>query len=259
VNLILLHTDEVSDGGLATLADGRATHLSRVLGVAPGDQVRVGLLDGPRGTATVTEVTQGAVALRCDFEATPPDRPLLDVLLAVPRPKVLRRLWSQLSALGIGRIILTNAEKVERNYFDTHILDEATYRPLLVEGLQQARDTRVPLVSVHRRLKVLVEDEMDALSNAQTRLVAHPGEPPIADLLTPTTTGRVLLAIGPEGGWTPFELDLLSRHGFRAVGMGPRTLRSDTATVALITLAHAALDSRVKDAVRIGACPDATG
>ena len=49
---------------------------------------------------------------------------------------------------------------------------------------------------------------------------------------------RVLLAIGPEGGWNAFELDLLSAHGFQPAGIGPRTLRSDTACIALLAIAH---------------------
>ena len=75
----------------------------------------------------------------------------------------MRRLWAQIAALGVGRIILTNAERVERNYFDTHLLAAEQYRPLLIEGLQQARDTRLPLVSVHRQFKILVEDDLDGL------------------------------------------------------------------------------------------------
>ena len=97
------------------------------------------------------------------LEPDTPPRPAIDLLLAAPRPKVMRRLWAQIAALGVGQIILTNAEKVERNYFDTHMLAPDTYRPLLIEGLQQARDTRLPSVSIHRRFRVLIEDELDRL------------------------------------------------------------------------------------------------
>ena len=85
----------------------------------------------------------------------------------------MQRLWAQLAALGVGRIILTNAARVERDYFDTHVLTAACYRPLLVEGLQQARDTRVPLVSIHRQFKILVEDHLDHLCGAGRRLMSE--------------------------------------------------------------------------------------
>ena len=152
------------------------------------------------------------------------------MLLALPRPKVMRRLWPQLAALGVGHIILTNAERVERHYFDTHVLTEACYRPLLVEGLQQARDTRLPKVSIHRQFRILVEDHLDGLSVDGLRLVADPrGSTPVGSADVEHRGRRVLIAIGPEGGWNAFELSLLAAHGFQLVGMGPRTLRVDTA------------------------------
>ncbi len=253
MNLILLEPGEIgagSAGSDVTLSGARARHLLTVLNVAPGDSVRVGVIDGPRGAATVSSFDGASVTLRCTFEADPPERPGVDLLLALPRPKIMKRLWAQIAASGVGRIILTNAERVERDYFDAHILTPACYRPLLVEGLQQARDTRVPAVSIHKRFKVLVEDELDALFDADgLRLVADPsalksvsaaiGEH--AQRAHSAANARILIAIGPEGGWNSFEIGLLEAHGFQAVGMGPRTLRTDTACVALLAILHAAL------------------
>ena len=241
MNLLLLESSELDERGSVTLSDARARHLLDVLKVVPDRKVRVGLLDGPIGTGRVTAVADGVVGLQCRFGDTPP-RPPVNLLLAVPRPKVLRRLWAQIAALGVGRVILTNAARVERNYFDTHLLDPHGYRPLLVEGLQQARDTRVPLVSVHRQFRVLIEDDLDTLIDGALRLVADPGETePIGSAIATAANPRVLLAIGPEGGWNAFELDLLRAHGFRSVGLGPRTLRSDTACIALLAVVHDAL------------------
>jgi len=241
MNLILLEERDRVDASSVTLADARATHLLKVLRVTTGQTVRVGWMDGPLGTGTVESVSDGRVSMRCVFEADAPPRPRVDVLLALPRPKVLRRLWAQFAALGVGQIILTNASRVERDYFDTHVLTEACYRPLLIEGLQQAQDTRVPLVSVHRQFRILVEDRLDDLFRTGVRLVADPGESTsIANALA-GRDGRVLLAIGPEGGWNDFELRLLETRGFTPVGLGPRTLRVDTASVALLSHVHSSL------------------
>jgi RsmE family RNA methyltransferase len=242
VNLILLERSEANPAGEITLTGPRAGHLLHVLRVEPGQAVRVGILDGPRGVGTVISVAEGAVHLRCSFEAHAAPAPRVDLLLALPRPKVMRRLWAQIAALGVGRIILTNAERVERNYFDTHVLSPVCYRPLLVEGLQQARDTSLPGVSIHRQFKVLIEDELDALFPRGLRLVADPAATAPAGSQAPEDGGRVLLAIGPEGGWNAFETELLAAHGFRSVGMGPRTLRTDTACIALLAIVHAALE-----------------
>jgi RsmE family RNA methyltransferase len=240
MNLVLLEERDRDDANRVTISDGRAAHLLRVLKVKPGQTVRVGLLDGPFGIGTVENAAEGGVTIQCVFDAEPPPRPRVDLLLALPRPKVMRRLWAQLAALGVGRIILTNAERVERHYFDTHVLAESCYRPLLIEGLQQARDTRLPSVSIHRQFKVLVEDDLDSLSGGGVRLVADPGATAsVASALAARPAERVLLAVGPEGGWNAFELALLQAHGFQAAGMGPRALRVDTACTALLAIVHA--------------------
>jgi RsmE family RNA methyltransferase len=183
--------------------------------------------------------------MHCAFDASVPARPPVDLLLALPRPKVMRRLWAQIAALGAGQIILTNAERVERNYFDTHVLTPECYRPLLVEGLQQARDTRLPAVSIHRQFKVLIEDKLDALFGTGLRVVADPAASASAGaLVREHRDARVLFAVGPEGGWNAYETALLAAHGFLPAGMGARTLRSDTACVALLALAHEAVRDR---------------
>ena len=245
MNLILIEPGEVGDAGGVHLTGTRATHLLGVLKVAPGHSVRIGIVDGPCGVGTVEAIADGTVALRCALEPEIPPRPRVDLLLAVPRPKVLRRLWAQIAALGVGRIILTNAEKVERNYFDTHILSPETYRPLLIEGLQQARDTRLPAVTIHRQFTVLIEDELDRLVDRGSRLVADPSATrAAAEVAGENSEGRLLLAVGPEGGWNAFEINLLQTHGFQLVGMGTRTLRTDTACVALLSLVHDAMARR---------------
>jgi RsmE family RNA methyltransferase len=156
----------------------------------------------------------------------------------------MRRLWAQVTALGVGRIMLTNAACVERNYFDTHVLTPVCYRPLLIEGLQQAADTHLPTVTVHKQLKPFVEDELDALVPRGLRLIADPLASGTARaVVRQHAPARVLLAVGPEGGWNDFERRMLAAHGFHAIGMGPRTLRTDTACIALLTLVHDAIAS----------------
>ncbi|HJL15438.1 MAG TPA: RsmE family RNA methyltransferase [Sandaracinaceae bacterium LLY-WYZ-13_1] len=244
MNLLLLSPAEVAPDGGVFLADDRARHLREVLRVAPGREVRAGLLDGPLGSARVEAVDAEGVRLTLTTRGEPPPRPRIDLLLAVPRPKVLKRLWAPLASLGVGRVLLTNARRVERCYFDSHAVRPETYRPRLIEGLAQARDTRVPAVEVHRSLKILVEDRLDEASPDARRLLADPAYRRSAHEAARRTppSGRLLLALGPEGGWSAYERDLLERHGFVGVGLGPRILRSDVAVVALLALAHEALE-----------------
>lgn len=236
MNRILLAPDNVDDQGRARLTDRRAQHVRSVLRATPGDRLRVGILDGPPGEAVVETVGTGAVELRCKWAPTVPSLPPVSVLLALPRPKVMKRLWSPLAMLGVANIMLTNAVRVERNYFDTHWLDPTHYRPRLAAGLEQSGDTRLPRVSVHRRFRPLIEDSLDARVPGGCRLLAHPG--PSTGLSLAAGDRHVMVAIGPEGGWTEFERDLLAAHAFVPFSLGWRRLRTDVACTSLLAVIH---------------------
>ena len=162
MNRILFERDEVSSDGLVRLSDHRADHIRKVLRSRVGDALRVGVLDGEAGTAVVESVGDREVVLKATFGEIAP-RPWFDLLLAVPRPKVLRRLWAEIAAIGVGRVILVNAYRVERCYFDTHWLTPETWRPLLIEGLEQAGATQVPEVLVRRAFKPFIQDDLPEL------------------------------------------------------------------------------------------------
>jgi RsmE family RNA methyltransferase len=236
MNRLLFDASECA-GDRLVLRDARATHLRQVLKVALGDTIRAGQIDGPFAEARVERIGDAEIELSLAFGETPP-LPEIDLLLSLPRPKVLRRLLPQIAALGVRRLILCNASRVERPYFDTHVLDPAELREALLEGLAQAGDTRLPEVRVERRLRPLVEDELATDPDIATRWLLHPHA--TSNMLEAAQRpGRLLLAIGPEGGWIPHELDFLAAQGFAPVGMGKRILRSDTACIAALALAHA--------------------
>lgn len=234
MNLILLQPDDFRDDGLAVLSDGRALHIRKVLKAEAGKVLRIGLFNGPLGKGTVLAVDKHAVCLQCVLEEESPPKPKIDLLLAMPRPKVMKRLWAQLAALGVGRIVLLNADKVERYYFDTHVLEPDFYTARLIEGLQQARCTHLPEVLVRQRFKPFVEDELDGLFSDHLRLLADPVSKKRAAGFA-FDDRRVLLAVGPEGGWTEYELERLQEHGFELFGIGNRILRTDTACIGLLS------------------------
>ena len=230
MNLILLHDDDLlpSDEGTAQLTDARRVgHIHKVLRAAPGDHLVVGRLGGNTGTAEVIALSPQAVTLRLGALRTPPP-PRLPVLLvlALPRPKVVRRALSDLATLGVERIVLLNAARVEKSFWSSPLLAEAAIARALHLGLEQGRDTVPPEVLLRRRFRPFVEDELPALAAGRRCLVAHP----YADAALSASPGPTALAVGPEGGWVDFELALLqSAAGFLPVSLGPRVLRTETA------------------------------
>ena len=164
-------------------------------------------------------------------------RPWIDLVLAPPRPRVMKRLLPQLAAMGVGRIVLVGAKKVEKDFWGATLLREENYRPLLIDGLMQAGTSILPTLEARRSFRRFVETEIDALFTASRRIVAHPYAAPSRLSPSPRTSlsdARPLLAIGPEGGWTDDEVALLEAKGFERYSLGPRILRTDTATVALV-------------------------
>jgi RsmE family RNA methyltransferase len=234
MNRIILTLDELLPDGTAILTDFRAEHIRTVLKARVGDEVRTGVLNGLIGTSRVERLDEEVVVLRTQHDAQAQEA-WFDLILAAPRPKVLKRLWPQLAALGAGRIVILNAFKVEKCYFSSQWLDPAYYTPLLIEGLMQAGTTRLPDVQIKQRFKPFMEDELDNCFPNALRLLAHPGE--AAGHGWNLASGqRPLLAVGPEGGWTDYELDMFLNRGFTPFSLGSRPLRTDTATIALVAV-----------------------
>jgi len=226
MNLLLLQAADFREDGTVELHGPAARHVQEVLRAKEGDVVRVGQRGGAVGSGEVLRSTKGRVLLRVHLQAPPPPRPGVDVLLALPRPKVLRRLLASAAALGVDRLVLLNAARVEKSYFGSPVLTPEKASAALREGLEQARDTQPPEVHVFERFRPFVEDTLDGLLGPGTRLLLHPGEK--ASAPTVPEGARVALAIGPEGGWVPFERELLLAQGFVPVSFGPRTLRVES-------------------------------
>lgn len=233
MNRILFYTEEMRDDGTVTLSGARAEHVIKVLRAEAGSTLKTGTVDGLAGMSIVETVADGRVTLRPEHDTATSDT-WVDLILAVPRPKTLKRLWPQLAALGVGRIVLVNGRRVEKCYFDSHWLGPLFYRPLLLEGLMQAGLSKMPEVLERRRFKPFIEDELDSLFPSTCRLVAHPGARTTA--FENCVYRRPLLAVGPEGGWSGYELDMLRAHGFCDFSLGDRVLRTDTACIALIAV-----------------------
>ena len=234
MNCILLEPEE-SKHASVTLLGRRANHIVGILKAEVGQVLRIGQVNGPMGEGEVTAISDEEVTLACRWGVVPP-RPRDHVLLAMPRPKVMERLWITLAQMGVASIRVTNANRVERYYFDSRALDPSCVQERLREGLEQAVCTHVPQVSIHKRLTRCLEDD---LVDGPVRLLADPpGAESLDEVwsrLAPPSDRAVLIAIGPEGGWNAHEREMFAAHGFESFHMGPRIYRTETALVAAMS------------------------
>ena len=233
MNRILFEPSELTADGRATFGSIRAEHVLTILHGEVGQTLKTGVVNGPIGTGVIERIDGETVTVRCvhDREALPP---WIDLILAPPRPRVMKRLLPQLAAMGVGRIVLVGAAKVEKAFWGAQLLKEEVYHPLLVDGLMQAGTTALPTIQLERGFGRWLEGGRfeEEFAGQAERIVAHPDA--LSTKHQAQSTSRPVLAIGPEGGWTDDEVARLEAHGFRRMSLGPRILRTDTATIALL-------------------------
>lgn len=197
-----------------------------------GDELCVGLLGDRIGTGRITSFSESVLEMDVRLERLPPPALPVILILALPRPKVLRRVLRTASAIGAKRIVLLNAFRVEKSYWGSPVLAAESLKEQLVIGLEQSRDTVLPEVLLRPLFKPFVEDELPAMIKGTLPLVAHPGAP---DPCPRNTGGPVVLAIGPEGGFIPYEIELLQTAGFSSVNCGERILNVEAAVPYLLS------------------------
>lgn len=233
VNLLLLRAEELDVDQIARLTGRRLEHAREVLKVQKGQTLRVGVLGGLMGTAKVVSSATSELVLEVSVSEPPPPRARVSLVLAIPRPKQLKRVIPAVASLGVDRVMLVNAARVEKSYFDSKVLNREFLDGLIELGLEQACDTVAPDLQVRERLKPFLEDELAAWAPAgATRLIPHPyAEQPLRPV---PASQPVVLAIGPDGGWVPYEVELFSRLGFQPVSLGRRVLRGEVAVPSVL-------------------------
>jgi RsmE family RNA methyltransferase len=231
MNLLLLEEADFIAADRVVLRDRRLTHMQEVHRSEVGDSLRVGRIDGLMGSAELLRLDAGEAELRVTLDQSPPAKLPLTLVLALPRPKMLRRVFQTVATMGVAKVILVNSYRVEKSFWQTPFLEPAAIREQLILGLEQARDTVLPEIVIEKRFKPFVEDRLPAITEGTLGLVGHPGNyPPCPRALSEPVT----LAIGPEGGWIPYEIDLLAKSGLQPVQLGERILRVETAVTALL-------------------------
>ncbi|WP_434561090.1 16S rRNA (uracil(1498)-N(3))-methyltransferase [Pseudomonas sp. R1-6] len=231
MNLLLLEEADFIGPDRVVLSDRRLTHMQEVHRCIVGDSLRVGRIDGLVGSAQVLRLDPREAELQVTLDQPPPAKLPLTLVLALPRPKMLRRVFQTVATMGVPRVVLVNSYRVEKSFWQTPFLEPEAIREQLILGLEQARDSVLPEIVIEKRFKPFVEDRLPAIVDGTLGLVGHPGNhPPCPRALTEPVT----LAIGPEGGWIPYEIDLLGKAGLQPVQLGDRILRVETAVTALL-------------------------
>ena len=228
--------------------DERTIHLLKVLHKKPGDEFEAGILGGKRGTGRIEKINiDGSIFITVSAAELPPERLRLRMAVSFARPIQLKRIFRDLSNIGVSAIDLIGADLGEKSYRDTKMLINGGAHAALVEGAVQARDTLLPNFSVYDNLdKWLNERPWESKDNNRVSLLlAMDNVRPEGSFFHLTPSSRpCVITVGPERGWSDRERDLFEKAGFLRLSMGDRALRTETACVAAATLALEKIDAR---------------
>lgn len=242
VNLILFDSHEIS--APLPLADPRAQHILKVLRRTVGDTFDCGLVNGPRGKATLAAVSATALSLDFAWDATPPPAlPLITLILGLPRPQTARDILRDATTLGVAALHFVVTEKGDPNYAHSSLWSSGEWRRHLIIGAEQAFDTHLPVVTHGQPLPATLAALAPVPDfSPATRLVLDNYEAPAALSVCHVLRDKpIVVALGPERGWSAGERALFRAHAFAFAHLGPRVLRAETATLAAITLIRAKL------------------
>jgi 16S rRNA (uracil1498-N3)-methyltransferase len=175
MNLILLFDDDFVAPDRVVLRGRRAEHVRAVHRAEVGKQLTVGVADGRMGRGVVLRMDGDALELQMELVGDPPPPLPVTLVLALPRPKVLNRVIAGATSLGVKRIFLINAWRVEKSYWSTPRLAPENLRTQAILGLEQARDTRLPAIETRRLFRPFVEDELPSIAAGTRALGEQPG------------------------------------------------------------------------------------
>ena len=231
MNLVLLQPSDFLSDNRVRLQGRTLKHVLEVHRATAGDTLRVGIVNGRIGHGRIESINSDGMEMRVQLEIDPPAPLPLRLILALPRPKVLNRVIAAATSMGIREIDLINAWRVEKSYWESPRLSDENLRLQSILGLEQAVDTVLPTIRMHKLFAPFVRDELPASLSGQHALLAHP----YATADAPRRAeDRVVLAIGPEGGFIERELDTFKELGFHQIRLGPRILRVETALACLV-------------------------
>ena len=224
MNIVLLDPRQTEAEFWSISSTRQLEHLQQHLQIQVGDTLKVGIREGQRYLTEIVEISEKVVRLKPLQEEAVPEKLPVTLIVALPRPKELRRLIMDSVTLGVEKIILLHSYRVDKSYWQTPFLQQLNHYIEL--GLEQAGDTVAPKIELYKRFKPFVEDILPGLISTDCpAYVAHP----YAEQAMPFAIEHpCTIVIGPEGGFIPYEVDLLIKNGCQAVSLGNRIIRTET-------------------------------
>ena len=240
MNLIILEENDRIEKDTFKLSGQRAEHIRKVLKLELNDCFEVGQVNGNQGTATIIEDNSKKIVIKCSwFTKKLNIKPEIDLICALPRPQTLKDLLQTAATMQIRRVHLINANRVEVCYFSASVMQEEIIKKNLLKGLSQGKATRLPEICIHKRFKVFFSQTLPKILEKEdgkfNKIILTPETDESLSIESVENNTNSIVAIGPEGGWVPFEIEFMRKFGFSPYSLGPWPLRVENAAVAAVS------------------------
>lgn len=236
MNIIILTEKDQTEKNIYKISDDRFTHIKKILKSDINDIIEIGLINGSIGTAKIIDLKETELMLQViSLNKTKESNFNVDLICALPRPQTLKKVLNTCATMGIGNLYLIRSEKVEKSFFHSPILEEKNYNKYLIEGLSQGKRTNLPKVSIHKRFKEFFENDFNDIRKNKSCLLAHPNAEKYLNEIPQENLQNIILAIGPEGGWNDYEINLMEEKGFIKYKLSENILRVETAVTAALS------------------------
>lgn len=235
MNLILFETR--AEHYTLSTGDERFEHVRGVLRLGPGDHFTVGVVNGPRGDATIELIEQNRLKITVQWDSNPmPPPPDVQLILAIPRPATARKVLFDATTLGVRSFHFFTADKGDPAYTKSRFWTEEKWRSQVHKGAEQAFTTYLPEVTVSKNL----DEAIHQVGEAKQRIALDVYEG-IIPFSQHTLSLPIVLAIGGERGWSAKEREFLRWESFQLSTLGARVLRVETAVNAALAVTLAKL------------------
>jgi len=223
------------EGHHAFLLGANAHHLFRVLRAQPGQQFDIAA-NGVVRLGTIMHATANEIQFHLGEEVPGEVLPEVAVYLSIFKFDRLEWAIEKLTELGVSRIIPLLAERSAQHLAKAAEARVERWRKIAKESAQQARRIAPPEIAVPLRVPAMLKAE------AECRIILSEVENAVS--LKSSLSGArppIALALGPEGGWTPEELESFTSAGWKSASLGATILRAETAAIAAVAVVMAEL------------------
>lgn len=243
MNLILLDN---SESRVFPAETPEANHLRNILKVVPGSTFWCGIKNGGRGLATVTRVSEsGDIAFSVEWEKSLGDvLPPVRLIVGLSRPQTMKKVFAVASEIGCSRIDVFQTEKGDPAYAQSSLwkAGDATLAEILEKSAEQTCVPALPEFSLHRSLAECLASADEKTEALCVALDVYADEKSFAQIAREEKRNAMVLAIGPERGWSERERETLRKAGFAFAHLGGRVLRVETAVSVALSVSLATLD-----------------